>query len=385
MKKALLALLSVFLAVPAYAADTRHWQFPASYLADNYGGTVAKNNFTLNSSDDGISVLAQQPEADTITTVCWNHGVETGNTPNVTFSIQTPSLTALGPDGTILGGGSPASVAFDPSAVADGTATCQTLANTIALTKGQQIALTITCATCDGSNNSSFTTSINNNNGRTFLPIAVSQTNGAAWARIDGLPAVWWKSATTVYGWPVETLTTGSSTSSDSTPDEYATAFALPAGSCATFTVPGMRCHFSAVGGAAKSFKFQLYTATTVLSDVTLDSDTWGAGGDSFRTMEFMFDDDEDVLTCGSTYRVSVAPQSTAASWERITNKLDDAGDMEAYVGDATLYSSNRVDTGAWTDTLDTIFYCFPIIDDVTEPSAAGGLINHNKVNGGAQ
>lgn len=389
--KYVLALLSVFLALPVHAADTRTWQFPGAFLANNYGGTIGKNNFTINSNDDAIAVLTQQPEADTITTVCIDYGTRTGTPPTYRISFQTPSTTALGPDGTVLGGGSPASDTFTPPADAsiNGLAQCYTLDNTIALTKGQQIAIVVdySSGTIDGSNNSSFTTSIDNSNGRTFMPITVTKTNGAAWARVDGLPAVWWKSATNVYGWPVETITVGSSTSVDSTPDEWATAFSLPAGSCDTFKVPGMRCVFSAVGNANKSFKFALYSGTTALSDITLDSDTWGAGGDSFRAMEFYFDDDADTLTCGSLYRIAVAPQSTSAGWERVTNTLDAAGDMVAYAGAATLYSSSRTDSGAWSDDTAQIFYCFPIIEDVTEPASGGsaGPKNLNNMKGSMQ
>lgn len=382
----LFALFAALIALPAQAADVRYWEFPGAFLAGAPGGTIGFNNFTINSNNDGIAVITQQPIADTITQICYRHGTETGNTPNLRLSFQTPSITAQGPDGTVLGGGSPAQIIFDPSAVADGTANCETLTNSIALTKGQAIAVVLeySSGTIDGSNNSSFTTSINNVRSRTINPIAMSKTDGGAWARIDGLPMLWWKSATATYGWPGESITIGSSTSSDSTPDEWATAFALPAGSCDTYRVPGMRCAFSAVGSANKSFKFALYSGTTELSNITLDSDSWGAAGDSFRSLDFYFDDDADTLTCGSTYRVAVAPQSTSAGWERVTLTLDTAGEMVAYAGAGTLYSSSRTDAGAWSDDTARIFFCFPIIEDITEP-AAGGVMQGPNTQGGSQ
>ena len=54
------------------------------------------------------------PEADTLTTGCFLYGLRTGTPPTYRAALEAVGTDGT-PDGTALGGGSPASVTFTPA------------------------------------------------------------------------------------------------------------------------------------------------------------------------------------------------------------------------------------------------------------------------------
>lgn len=391
MKRLLAALL--LLTSTAHAADLRELPFFGNYYLLNEGGTVGVNNFALNSNDDAVAWLYQMPRADTLTTVCWRLGAETGNIGTMRLSIQTPSATTFGPNGTVLGGGSPASVTFDPSSVTDATANCQTLANSIAVTRGQKIAVVFdySSGTIDGSNNITVTTSVNNIMGRQVWPVAITKTNGGAWARVSGMPVFWVKSGTTTYGYPVETVVSSGSVSSDSTPDEYGNSFTLSSDLCDTAVISGVTCFFESLPAANKTLKFSLYSSTTRLRSVDLDSDEMGISADSARTVSVLFNTADtgaltDTQDCGTEYIIAVAPQATGTNVVFNSYEADAAAELDAWIGGQDMSAVTRTDSGAWTSSeTDRVLLCNPIISAITTGAGGGGLLNPNQVSGGSQ
>ena len=106
----------------------------------------------LDATTDEYAIIARITKDMTVDEVALNLLTVTGS-PTFQVSIQTASVTSGDPDGTILGGASPASVQFAPTA--DGLQWI-TLDNGIALSKGDHIAIVIEDGTSgtdpDGSN-----------------------------------------------------------------------------------------------------------------------------------------------------------------------------------------------------------------------------------------
>lgn len=365
----------------------------------NGGGTVAANNFTIDTgptSLDAIAILYQMPEAATLTHLCVRNGT-IGATPGTyKASIQGVSTSAtFGPDGTALGGGSPASLTGITPA-GNNSVVCHDLANDIAVTRGQLIAGVWEPESDPPTNSSTFTVSINNLRTRNYYPVAVTKTNGAAWSKVSGLPVIFFRSASKSYGYPVETIGGDASLNTADTPDEYGTHFTLPAGSCSTFTVIGVECLLQTMGAAAKDVRFSLLSVDAIsggnhansssLAAITIDSDAWGAASDSDRSLKFYFDDSVTNLTCGNDYIVSMAPQTGTDNFGVYTFVMDADNDLTAYVGGTSMYSATRSnDSTTWTAATGTLGFCSPLIGDITEPSSGGGLKNLNSVSGGAQ
>ena len=277
---------------------------------------------TLDASTDAIEVIFQAVEDATITRLGVRLGAITGTTPTYRVSLQGVGTTG-NPDGTILGGGTPASATFSPSGLGWSANTWHwiTLDNSIAVTRGTFYAAVTdySSGTVDGSNNASFTTVLS---GTERFPYVINN-NATVRARENGLAIFGYASATKTYGRPMQAHTTISVTSG-TTPDEVATKFTLPAGCGDTYKILGVRFPMGATAGS--SFKVILYggtdatvanstgavTEVTVLQDVTVDSDfvSTATNGD----LEVYFD--ETTLTTlyyGATYRLAIQPQTAAA------------------------------------------------------------------------
>jgi hypothetical protein len=188
------------------------------------------------------------------------------------------------------------------------------------------------------------------------------------------IPFWGYRSASKSFGFLPETNAT-TSFSSDSTPDEYALRFSLPAASCSTFSVVGMAWNGS-TPAAAKTVVLTLYDGTTALQTVTWDSDVARAAATTNSQMTFYFDEATlSVLTCGTVYRLAMAPQETASNLAVKVFTFDTAGDLGAVTGTVEWYLSTRTDAGAWTDTTTSLPLIVPLLQDVTEPAGSGGRI----------
>jgi hypothetical protein len=304
----------------------------------------------------GIAWIFRAKEAATITHLGFAYAQRIGTPPTYRISLQgvDETVTPSKPSGTILGGGSPASATFTPPADATWNDTFQwiSLSNSIALTRGQLCAVVIdhSSGTIDGSNFSQFYSRHVNADTTVFPYTAVASAAGpATWAADVGVPLFGYKSSSKSYGLPAKSHT-ATSFSSNSTPDEYALAFTIPSSWCSTFTVMGVRA--ALVGpNSGKSTKAILYTGTTVLQEVTWDSDSSRANGNSGSIVELFFTDTTlSTLTAGSLYRLSFQPQDTSNSVAVPTVDFTSAQDAAAPLGGANCYLSTRTDAGAWSD-----------------------------------
>lgn len=347
------------------------------------GGFITFNNFTIDQAADKLDFLFQQPEAATITHLGFRYGVRTG-TP-VQHKISLQGVDANGnPDGTILGGGTPASGTFTPPADAtwDGTWRWIALDNSIATTRGQFLSIVIEpVGTPDAGNNSAFT-AFTATGFRGGNPYVIQDNNGTRTRQQSATPVYGLKSSTKAYGLPASAATV-TLYSNNSTPDERGVRFLFPSTWGSTYKIVGVR-FFCTPGASGKSILVSLYDGTTTLQDVTLDTDFDVQAGGSGRIKEAYFDETTlSTLNFGTAYRVAFAPTAGSVSFGLQTITVDANADLSAYPGGIECYESTRTDAGAWTDNNTVRPFVELIIDDWTVSGGTSGIIIHPGMTGG--
>jgi hypothetical protein len=369
-------LLILLAASPAWAADALNIGVGLPVFADAEGAAPGTTNFELNGTTDQLEVITQARVAGSLTQGCVRYGLRTGTPPTYRISIQ--GVDASGnPDGTIKGGGSPVSTTFTPPADTtwDATFRCFTFTNAYTTTRGEFIALVVdySAGTADGTNNSSFTSIVSNLYGRTgTAPYAIQNDAGARTrpaATQKGIAPHGLVIGGTMYGLPYQGQAQ-TTFSSDSTPDEYALAFTIPSGWCSTAKVAGFR--FDADGpAAAGTTVFALYTGTTVLQTITVDTDTWTATTNSRLATVYFTEATLSTLTCGTQYRIGIAPQDALQSIGLRVITMANATDNAAWPAGSGFYLSTRTDAGAWSDTTTSRPIAEIILNDLTPPSGS--------------
>lgn len=337
---------------------------------DNWAyAQLSFTNGVVDASNEGIFGAHYTATAVAITHVGFRYGARTGTPP--TFRVSLQSLDANGnPDGTVLGGGSPASATFTPPADAtwDGTWQKVALTNSYTPTRGQIVALVIeySSGTIDASNNSSFAYACSNGAISKAFPVGGNNVSGTWSNKNSRVPVISYYTAAGCYGFPMKSFSSTNYTST-TTPDEYALGFTLPAGWGDTFKLRGIG--FWTRGGTASSCEVILYDGTTALQTVTVDRDHVGA---TVGTADFFFAAAE-TLTYGQTYRVAMRPlDATGNSCIINTINCETATEASAFDGGPAFFLSSRTDQGAWTDDLTRRPFIELILDDITEPSAGG-------------
>lgn len=314
--------------------------------------TPSASNFDLDSADDAQGWVYQMPEAATITQACYRYGARTGTPPTYRISLQGVSTGAIA-DGTVLGGGSPAQADFTPPANSsiDDTWVCHNLANSIALTRGQQIALDIRhqTGTINGSNKSSFTTYHTSCTPSDIYGIhSYRVTDGTPAAQVQRYYAFALKSASKTYGMPALNIER-TSFSSDSNPDEYGMAFTIGAEKCESMELSGAKIAIRN-GATGKTLKVSLYTGTTELDTVTITSDkitSTGQGGINLRAI--FTDATLDSLDCSAEYIIAIAPQETSSDFALYTVQSNAAAELGAWGYGTAWYLVTRNNGGAWS------------------------------------
>jgi len=341
-------------------ADAKWW--PTGMPA-RVSTTVGFTTFALNGSTDQWEVIFQMPEDAILTTASFRYGLRTGTPP--TYKISLQGVDASGnPDGTIKGGGTPASATFTPPADATWNSTWQSqiFANSYAAARGEYLALVIAydSGTVDGSNNSTFTVG-NTMAGIVGFPYSISNDAGSR-TRSANYPCFSVASASKVYGMPSLAAVAQSIT----TTTEAALKFTLTSGISSTFQVVGAQFLLSALA-AGQTLTMTLYDGggasdTTPLQIVTLDSDYISANGTRFISIPF----DEatlSTLTIGNSYRLSLICSSGTNTLQGLT--VNAAADWDAWSGGQQFALSTR-SGGNWTDTTTSRPFIELILADLT-------------------
>lgn len=327
-------------------------------------------NFPLDQTTDAVEFIFQAHEAATITHLGYRYGARTGTPPTYKISLQGVDGTGI-PDGTIKGGASPASKTFTPPADAsiDGLFQYQQLDNAYTCSRGEYLSIVIaySSGTINGSNTSSFTTTDRNDNSNvnTGFPYAIANDAGVR-ARSQNHPIFAFKSATTVYGSPVQAIYNPAFTNA-TTPDEVAHAFTIPSGWAASYQIEGVAQFLQLPAGG--SLKVMLYSGTTVLATATHDTDDYQAATGS-RLATFYFQDATlPTLTPGVQYRIGFQPQDAAGNYFFFGYTQGANAEWGAYPLGIDWYLSTRTDAGAWTDVTTSRLQGYLILKDVTKPS----------------
>jgi hypothetical protein len=354
-------------------ADVRLLTLGAPYSFSN-SNFVSLGAFTLDAATDAITWSVQAKEAATITHVGFHYNSATGTPPTYRISIQGIGATGVA-DGTIKGGGSPASATFTPPADTSWNSTWQWIAldNAYTCTAGETLAFvidystgTVSAAAC-----SAFVTILTGGSARHGYPCVI-HTNAGTPAKQGTGPVIYgYKSASKVFGFPVVGIGEAQF-SSNSTPDEYALAFALP-GTGTTYQVRGVR-FLGAAPAAGKTGRFRLYSGTTALQSYTLDGDLLGNPAQGDRFQEVLFADATlTALTGGAVYRIGYEAMEVSGNLRLRTISAASAADLAALPGGANYYLSTRTDSGAWTDDTAQRPVMELLVEDITEPTAGPG------------
>lgn len=375
-------VVAILIAVSAQAADVSNLQL---------GGRVARattvtefnlnqSTFALDATTDAFGCVMQMPVATTITQCCWTNGFKTGTAPTYRCSLQSIGTTGFN-SGTILGGGSPASCTFANAAYAgDGAGQCCTLSNSYTNTRGEAFAVHVdySTGTINGSNYIEYAYGLVGADAAalTALPYSYLTTAGTpAKAGAGRFPVCYVKSASATFGYPGTDIEV-TAYSSDSTPDEYALAFTVPADTCDTYTIKGVSCLIRRPA-ASKTLDVKLYTGKAQLQILdNWDGDWLSSTGSSGERsyVDFLFTDSSlTALDCGSQYRIGFVPNETSSNFGLAVLDTQTAGELSALPGGTAFFLSTRTDAGAWTDVTDKRPFCDLIFGDETDPAGGGG------------
>lgn len=326
-------------------------------------------NYTLDATNDGIAWVFVSETSDPITRLWFRYGARTGTPP--TFRISLQALDASGnPDGTVLGGGSPASVTFTPPADTswDGTGRWITLDNAYTPTRGQLLASVIewSSGTIDASNSSSFSRTITGSmNVSVGLPNAVTEVAGV-WGKHNFAPGFAYGTATQKFGRPIIGVYTATSSVVG---NRRTMAFTMPSGIMSTYQLSGV-VFTGRLGSAGTTVKIAVWdTSGAVIAETaTIDCDASGSITNAVNT--FAFFNSLVTLTAGTKYYIG-AEILTSGSTGVLGLNLSEASDRQCYpMGEQRLLATWN--GSAWTET-DTVLPLVELIfEDITVPSGGG-------------
>jgi lysophospholipase L1-like esterase len=357
-----------FLGLTAPMSNTR--QLLAGDLLPTMGvAAPTLTNFNFANATDQVEVIFQVPDdvgANTVTITRLGYMLSgiTGTCPVMQISLQ--GVDASGnPDGTIKGGASPASATFTPAGAS--TFFWQNLNNAYVANRGDWLAwvFSYSSGTINASNRPIILSSIANTNNQ--HPYAIGNTAGTRVRVAASIPLWGFGSAGKAFGFPVQGVTA----TAFSTTNERALRFMLPAGSCGSYKVIGMRALLTSPA-AGKSTKIILYDGTTALQTVTWDSDFVSANT-QVRPVTLYFQDAAlSTLVPGHEYRIGVQPQDASNNVVLHQWDFNSANDLEALSGGMDWYLSTRASGGAtaWTDVLTSRPWAALILSDITAPSS---------------
>lgn len=312
-------------------------------------GTTLASYSWVNTTDQ-VEHVFQMPEdrgtrSITITRAGYRLTSVTGTSPQMKISLQ--GVDASGnPDGTIKGGGSPASGLFTPAG--SNTWNWVTLDNSYVAQAGEWLALVIAynSGTLNGSNFPVIGMTLQAGEGR-GVPYAIQNVAGVRTRQLQ-LPLWGVGSASRAFGFPVQVLT-GTTFSST---NERAMRFTADPTWVTTYQVGYVRAEII-TPAAGKTIKAILYDGTTAIATATWDSDAVVQAGVTREITLWFQDATLPTLVAGKEYRVGIQPQDAATNIALYQFDMAAAADLDALPGGQPFYLSTRASGGAtaWTDT----------------------------------
>jgi hypothetical protein len=338
----------------------------------NDAGALGFTNFTIDGTTDEAALVFQTEDPITITRVGFRVATITGSPGDLTISLQSLGATTGDPGG-LLGS---ASVTVAATSLTAGQFNWVTLdASYAAGREFMAIKIDPTAGTWDASNLVILSLALTGYDGRPGMPYA-SQAPSGVYARVAGYPIFAYSSASKVYGHPIDAVA-NTSYDSGATPDELGMLFTLPSTWGSTYKIKGVRILIGKPVNATQSWIVTLYTGTTALQSVTIDSEHYGttSGGSGYRLYEAYFTENPlSTLSFGSPYRIAIAPQGGTGDVTIPEFTVRSATDMQAFPLEENAYFAGRVDAGAWSNDLTTKrIFMELFLDDITGASGGGG------------
>lgn len=332
------------------------------------------STFVMNGSTDQMEFIFQAKEAMTITRVGMLFSAKTGTATTWKMSLQTPALGV--PDGTILGGGSPASFTFTNSEVTAGTFFWKNLDNTLAVTGGQELALVLAydSGTTPSAGVNDLTVSYASNwITATNFAYAITNDAGSRTRSVAG-PFTWgYGPAGVAYGNPAKAAY-AATYNSGSSPNEYGTKFTVPSWFGDTCSLIGASWVLSPPSTTVDNTMIMtLYDGTTALQTVTKQMANSASMAQRHYGPIYFDESSLTTLTAGNTYRVALAPQTANNSSVRGWT-VDDAANFAPWPLGDTCCVSHR-SGGAWTDVTTSRFFGNLMFKDVTKTGGGGTVV----------
>ena len=347
--------------------------FPRTYWTVPYATAMASfTNFLIDASTDKDGKIVQAWNGEAITHIGFRQGTATGTQPTFKCGLQGVDSSGL-PDGTYLGGGSPASATFVPSSANNSKWVWVSLTNSYTPTPGDLIAIVIEydSGTIGASNSCSFANTVANLGGTCRLPYALQNTG--SWAKQAAMPCWGLRTANARYGHGIQSANYSTNTAGTNG-HRSALEFNLRAAEGDTYTVFGFTC-LARIPATANSFIAGLWSAGGVMTSITLAADKMQTqNSDGMFQVVFI---SPQTLSFGTTYWAGFEVTGGAAVGLRGA-VLEDEADRLAY-GNQRQMRLATFDGSTWTGNS----LVRPLLDldihDWTKPAGGGGggpLIN---------
>lgn len=325
---------------------------------------------TLDASNDGVGFGFQSMTTDAITHLGFRIGDRAGTPPTYIIGLEGIASTGF-PDGTYLGGGSPASATFTPPADSSWNSSWRwiALANSYNPSHGEFLMMTIrhSSGTVDGSNNQTvfLTNKLAGSTSRGF-PSALTLTAGT-WARSPNPAMFGYRTASGRYGFIAVNATADSTSTSGRRVAAY---YTIPSTIVTSVGVRAFRLACSTPAAAA-TFKAGIWdSAGTMIHEATFDSDNF-TPSNSNDALFVIQDASLTGLVAGSKYYFGLESVSSSSVGVRGA-LLQEADDRYAYP-DGMNRGAATWNGSAWTDNNLSMPHLILYLEDITAPSAVAG------------
>lgn len=349
-----------------------------------FTGALSFSNHIVDNAAEGVAWSIQAEETGAITHVGFRYGARTGTPPTYIIGLESPQTSDGKPNGTYLGGGSPASATFMPPADTtwDGKWKWIALSNSYTPTRGQFLMATIrySSGTIDASNYSTFTTHATGvlGAGVQSYPVAWRNTSGT-WAGQSSPAFIGLRTSSTRYGCIVESYY--NTRTASTVGRRVALEFSIPSSVCSSFTVRGLRFNGSISSASGKAPIVGLWSASGVLQNVTLDTEYDQFPTSTSSLHEYQFDESTlSTLLPDTTYYIGLEVADATSGGVLINGVgVSAADDLLCYPG-GTAWRLATYDGSSWTTTTTVL----PNVEIIFGSMAGGGGARMVNVNGGA-
>lgn len=347
-------------------------------------GSLSFSNHIVDNAAEGVAWSVQAEDAGAITHIGFRYGARTGTPPTYIIGLESPQTSDGKPNGTYLGGGSPASATFTPPADTtwDGKWQWIALANSYTPTRGQFLMPTIrySSGTINAINYSTFTTHATGvlGAGVQSYPVAWRNTSGT-WAGQSSPAFIGLRTSSTRYGCLVESYY--NTRTASTVGRRVALEFSIPSSVCSSFTIRGLRFNGSISSASGKAPVVGLWSASGVLQNVTLDADYDQFPTSTSSLHEYHFDESSLAnLLPDTTYYLGLEVADSTSGGVLVNGVgVGSADDLLCYPG-GTEWRLATYDGSAWTSNTVTRPNVEIVLGALTG-SAAGGAAS--LINGG--